>query len=123
MTASTMSTQPPPIAAALPPGPGPGASTAKLGARSIPPAPHPDPAADQPSVIGIGAAGGDDRPIASFPLAFSTGAGLAGVGGRHHRGGGSVAPEPQIPGHSLIPFGDQRRGAAALGVVPLTASR
>jgi len=39
-----------------------------------------------------------------------------------HRGGGAVTPEHQIPGH-CSGAGDQRRGAAALGVVPLTASR
>jgi hypothetical protein len=80
MAASTMSTQPPPITAALPLGPGLGASTAKLRAGAIPAPSHPDPAADQPSVFGIGAAGGHDRPIPLLLLQLGARAGLAGAG-------------------------------------------
>ena len=118
MAGSATGTQPLPIEAALPPGPGFGSSTAELGAGSIAAPPHPDTTANELAVLGIGAAGGHDHPIALLVSVLGAGAGLPGAGGRHHRGGGAVAPEHQVPGHQ-----DQRRGAAALGVVPFTASR
>jgi len=96
MAASTMTTQPPPITAALPPVTGPGSSTAELGAKSIAAPPHPNATANQLAVLGIGAAGGHDHPIALLLLVLGTGAGLAGAGGRHHRGGGAVAPEGHV---------------------------
>jgi len=91
-----MGAQPPPIAAALPEGQGLGASTAELGAGSIPPPPDPRALADQSAVLGIGTAGGHDRPIAPLLFALGAGASLAGAGGRHHRGGGAVAPEGHV---------------------------
>jgi hypothetical protein len=96
MTGSAMSTQPPPIKAALPLGPGLGASTAELGAGAISPPPHPDSLPDQAGILGIGAASSHDRPIALLLFALGAGAGLVGAGGRHHRGGGSVAPEGHV---------------------------
>jgi hypothetical protein len=84
------------VAAALPPGPGFGESTAELGAGAIAPPPDPHALADQQAVVGIGTAGGHDRPIALLLLPVGAGAGLVGAGGRHHRGGGSVAPEGYV---------------------------
>ena len=84
------------VDAALPAGPGFGASTAKLGAGSIAAPPHPDAAENQLAVLGSGAAGGHDRPIALLLLQMGARAGLGGAGGRHHRGGGAVAPEGYV---------------------------
>jgi hypothetical protein len=64
MAGSATGTQPPPITAALPLGPGFGSSTAELGAGAIPAAPHPDATVDQPGILSIGAPSGHDHPIA-----------------------------------------------------------
>ena len=69
------------VAAALPAGPGFGASTAELGAGAVAPPPHPDAAANQPAVLVIGAACGHDLPLPPLLLALGTGAGPAAAGG------------------------------------------
>ena len=55
--------QPMPVATPLPPGPGLGASRAELGAAAITAAAHPGPFSDQASVLGVGAACGNDRAV------------------------------------------------------------
>jgi hypothetical protein len=84
------------VAASLPAGPGFGASSAELGTGAVTAAPHPGSLPDQASVLGIGAPSGHDLPIPPLLLALGTGAGLAGAGGRHHHGGGSVTPEGHV---------------------------
>jgi hypothetical protein len=96
MAGSVMSTQPPPVTAALPPGSVPGWRTAELRAGAIAAPPHPGPLPNQTGVLGISSASGDDRPIALLLLPVGAGAGLAGASGRHHRGGGSVTPEGHV---------------------------
>jgi hypothetical protein len=105
MAGSAMGTQPPPITAALPPGSVPGWRTAELRAGAIEPPPHPGSVPDQAGVLGIDSAGSHDRPITPLLFALGAGAGLAGAYGRHHRGGRSIAPEHQIPGHRFLPAG------------------
>ena len=80
----------------LPAGPGFGASSAELGAGTVAAPAHPGSLPDQAGVLGVGAAGGQDHPIALLVSGLGTGAGLAGAGGRHHRGGGSVTPEGHV---------------------------
>lgn len=73
-----------PVAAPLPPGPGLRASTSELGAAAIAAAPNPAPFPDQASVLVIGSACSNDRPVTKLLFGASTGAGLAGAGGRYH---------------------------------------
>jgi len=82
-----------PVARALPPGPGLGASTTELGAGAIAAAAHPGPFSDQAGVLAIGAVCSNDCPVTTLLFGAGTGAGLAGAGGRHHGECGSVAPE------------------------------
>jgi len=85
-----------PVARPLPPGPGLGASRAELGAGAIAAAPHPGSFPDQASVLSIGAACSNDCPVTTLLFALGAGAGLAGTGGRHHGGSGSVAPKGHV---------------------------
>ena len=72
------------VGAPLPPCPGFRASTTELGARAVAAAPYPGPFSDQASVLGVGAACSNDRPVTTLLFVLGTGAGLAGAGGRHH---------------------------------------